>query len=76
MRAMAMGRKETEFDFTFESGMSGISGMIGVVGKVALLRQRKLFMGNEESGSGMRGAGRCAPDGSRFFYGDCAQAEF
>lgn len=31
--------------------------MIGVVGKVALLRQRKLFMGNEESGNGVRDAG-------------------
>ena len=29
--------------------------MIGVVGKVALLRQLNLFMGNEESGSGVRG---------------------
>ena len=35
--------------------MSEISGMIGVVGKVALLRQLNLFMGNEESGNGMRG---------------------
>ncbi|MEE3453456.1 hypothetical protein [Dialister sp.] len=43
--------------------------MIGVVGKVALLRQRKLFMGNEESGNGMRGAGRCAADAARVNMG-------
>ncbi len=28
----------------------------------------------EISGCGMRGAGRCAADAARFFYGECAQA--